>query len=76
MLIFGLHRMMIGVIDFGFEKILHRTNIDYNWSECLIIALMIEIVLLPIIIHRNKWTIILDKTTNNHSSRNTHIKKC
>ena len=54
MLIFGLHRMMIGVIDFGIEKILHHQNIIYDWSECLIIALIIEITLLPIIIYRSK----------------------
>jgi hypothetical protein len=65
MLIFGLHRMMIGVIDFGIEKILHHQNIIYDWSECLIIALIIEIVLLPIIIYRNKWPIILGKKTIN-----------
>ena len=61
MLIFGLHRMMIGVIDFGIEKILHHQNIIYDWSECLIIALMIEIVLLPIIIYRSKWPILFGK---------------
>lgn len=43
LLIFGLHRMMIGVIDFGIEKVFHRPNIIYNWSECLLIALMIEL---------------------------------
>ena len=61
MLIFGLHRMMIGIIDFGIEKFFHRTNIIYDWSECLIIALIIEIVLLPIVIHRNKWPILIGK---------------
>ncbi len=61
MLIFGLHRMMIGIIDFGIENILHHQNIIYNWYECLIIALMIEIVLLPIIIYRRKWSILFGK---------------
>ena len=61
MLIFGLHRMMIGIIDFGIEKFFHRTNIIYDWSECLIIALIIEITLLPIIIYRNKWSILFGK---------------
>jgi hypothetical protein len=61
MLIFGLHRMMIGIIDFGIEKLLHHPNIIYDWSECLIIALMIEIVLLPIIIYRSKWPILFGK---------------
>ena len=75
LIIFGLHRMMIGVIDFGIEKFLHYPNIIYDWSECLIIALMIEIVLLPIIIHRNKWHILLGKKNNNHNSRDQYVKK-
>ena len=61
LLIFGLHRMMIGVIDFGIEHVLHRSNIIYNWCECLIIALIIEIMLLPIIIYRRKWLILFGK---------------
>ena len=61
MLIFGLHRMMIGIIDFGIERLLHRPNIIYDWSVCLSIALIIEIVLLPIVIHRNKWPILFGK---------------
>ena len=62
LLIFGLHRMMIGVIDFSLEKILNITNITYDWPECLIFALAIELTLLPIIIHRNKWPILIGKT--------------
>ena len=61
MLIFGLHRMMIGVIDFGIEKILHQQNIMYDWSECLVIALMIEITLLPFIINQRKYTFLFGK---------------
>ncbi len=61
MLIFGLHRMMIGIIDFRIEKLLHQPNIIYDWSACLSIALIIEIVLLPIVIHRNKWPILFGK---------------
>ena len=62
LLIFGLHRMLIGIIDFVIEKSLHINNITYNWTECLFIALAIEIILLPIIIHKNKWSILLGKT--------------
>jgi hypothetical protein len=62
LLIFGLHRMMIGVIDFSIEKILNITNITYDWPECLIFALAIGLTLLSIIIHRNKWPILLGKT--------------
>ena len=50
LLIFGLHRMIIGVIDFGIENILHRTNIIYDWSECLIISVTIISISLPIIL--------------------------
>ena len=66
MLIFGLHRIMIGVIDFGIEKFLHHPNIQYDWIECLIIALMIEMVLLPITIYRNKCPILFGKTNHNN----------
>ena len=61
MLIFGLHRMMIGIIDFGIEKTLHHPNIIYDWSACLMIALTIEIVLLPLIIYRRRWPILFGK---------------
>ena len=61
MLIFGLHRIMIGIIDFGIEKFFHQTNIIYDWYECLMIALMIEIMLLPIIINRSKYAILFGK---------------
>lgn len=68
LLIFGLHRMMIGVIDFVIEKILHITNITYNWAECLIIALAIELILLPIIIYRRKWPILFGKAARKDPS--------
>ena len=61
MLIFGLHRMMIGVIDFGIEKNLHHTNVMYDWYECLILALVIEYALLPVIIYRSKYPILFGK---------------
>jgi hypothetical protein len=54
--------MIIGVIDYIIEKALNITNITYDWHECLIIALAIELTLLPIIIHRNKWPILIGKT--------------
>lgn len=62
MIIFGLHRMLIGIIDFGFETIRHLTNITYNWYECIILAIAIEIVLMPlIIIARHHYPILLGK---------------
>ena len=66
MLIFGLHRIMIGGINLGIEKILHQPKILYDWSECLIIPLMIEMALLPIIIYRNKCPILFGKTNHNN----------
>ena len=61
MLIFGFHRMMIGIIDFIVEKIVGISNITYDWYECLIIAIAIEIILLPIIIYSSKCPILFGK---------------
>jgi hypothetical protein len=61
MLIFGLHRMMIGVIDYIIEKTIGISNITYDWYECLVLALVIEFTLLPIIIYRKKWPILFGK---------------
>jgi len=61
LLIFGLHRIMIGIIDFILEKALHITSISFNWIDCLIIALSIELILIPIIIHRNTCSILFGK---------------
>lgn len=61
MLIFGLHRMMIGVIDFIIEKTIGISNITYDWYECLVLALVIECTLLPVIIYRSKWPILFGK---------------
>ena len=62
LLIFGLHRMMIGIIDYIIEKTLNITNITYDWYECIAIALAIEIILLPLVINRKKWPILFGKT--------------
>ena len=61
MLIFGLRRIMIGMIDFGLEKILNHPNIMYNWYECLSIALILETLLLPFIINQRKYTFLFGK---------------
>lgn len=62
MLIFGLHRMLIGIFDFGFEKIFHLTDITYNWYEGLLLALAIEAILLPLIyLARHHYPILLGK---------------
>ena len=63
MLIFGLHRMMIGVIDFIIEKATGLSNISYGWYECLIIAIAIEGILLPIVIYRGICPILFGKAS-------------
>ena len=55
MLIFGIHRILIGLIDYGFEKCLNTPDILYNWYECALLALFIISITLPFIaisIHR------------------------
>ncbi len=62
MLIFGTHRILIGVIDFGFEKLLHIPDIAYNWYEASLITIAIDIILIPfIIISKNRFPIFLGK---------------
>ena len=74
LLIFGLHRMLIGIIDFAIEHTHHTSNITYNWIECIIIALAIELILLPTIIYKDKWPILLGKKSRSNKT-NIFIKK-
>jgi len=55
MLIFGVHRILIGIIDFGIERLFHIPDIAYNWYEAVLIAIVIEIILIPLIIMSKKW---------------------
>ena len=64
MIIFGLHRIIIGVIDYLVEKTFCISNITYELHECITISLAIEILLLPFIIYRSKWTILMGKKNN------------
>jgi hypothetical protein len=50
MLIFGVHRILIGMIDFVIEINFHINDIRYNWSEGILLAIAIELILLPCII--------------------------
>lgn len=59
MLIFGLHRILIGIIDFALEKQLHISNITYNWYECAMLAIVIEFALIPLIYYANSKCLIL-----------------
>ena len=62
MLIFGLHRILIGLIDFSIEKAFYLSDISYDWHEGIIIALTIEIILLPLVIWSQKrYPILLGK---------------
>jgi len=62
MLIFGIHRILIGFFDFGFEKLLHIADIIYNCYECIILAIVIETILLPFIIYaKSHYPILLGK---------------
>lgn len=59
MVIFGLHRMLIGIVDFTMEKAFHLTDISYSWYGSVILAFSIEILLLPVIYLANKYFPIL-----------------
>ncbi len=59
MVIFGLHRMLIGIIDFGTEKLTGIADATYTWSEAALIAIGIELLLLPIIFYSKKHSPIL-----------------
>ena len=62
MLIFGIHRIMIGFIDFGIEKLLNIPDITYNWYETTLITIAIDIISIPLIIFsKNRFPIILGK---------------
>lgn len=50
MLIFGVHRILIGIIDFMIEKKFHINDISYNWSEGILLVIAIELILLPCIV--------------------------
>ena len=50
MLIFGFHRILIGIIDFALEKQLHISDITYNLYESYFLTIAIELLLYPLII--------------------------
>ena len=51
MVIFGLHRILLGCINFGMERLFHQNNIIYEWYISLLLALTINVILLPLIIY-------------------------
>ena len=68
MMIFGLHRLIMGLLDFGIEKSFHLNDISYTWTASAIVAISIELILLPLIIYSYRhYPILLGKrkTTQN-----------
>jgi len=51
MVVFGLHRMLIGIVDYGTETILYINNISYIWYESIFVTTLIIFFCYPII----KW---------------------
>ena len=68
MVIFGLHRMLMGIIDFTVEKVLRISDVSYSTPEAIILTIAIELALLPPIIYaKQHYPILLGKrkTTRN-----------
>ena len=62
MMIFGLHRIIIGIINFGIEKTFHLNDIIYIWPEVATITIGTELLLLPFIYYSYKhYPILLGK---------------
>ena len=59
MLIFGTHRIIIGLIDYAFEMMFQITDISYSLPKSIILTIGIELVLLPFIIYSQKHCPIL-----------------
>ena len=49
MIIFALHRIIIGIINYGLENIMHLSNITYKWYQTIALVTIIELALIPII---------------------------
>ena len=62
MAIFGLHRLLLGCINFGYERLLHQNDIVYKWYTSLCLTLAINVILLPLIIYAKRhYPILLGK---------------
>jgi len=59
MVIFGLHRIMIGIVDYIVENTFQIQNIIYSIPNALLITIGIEFTMLPIIIWGNIYYPIL-----------------
>jgi peptidoglycan/LPS O-acetylase OafA/YrhL len=68
MVIFGLHRIIIGAMDFFAESVLNIIDIEYSLPEAICITICVEIILLPIIFYAYRHCQILlgkKKTSQN-----------
>ena len=62
MAIFGLHRMIFGLINFSIEKIFYISDVLYTWPEASTITICTEMLLLPFIYYTyNHYPILLGK---------------
>lgn len=59
MVIFGLHRILMGIIDFIIEQMLNISDIIYSAPEAITVTIAIELALLPIIIFGSRHSPIL-----------------
>lgn len=66
MVIFGLHRILIGIIDYAIEKVQHINDISYEWYEAILITVSICILLCPIILYGKSYAPILIGKKSNH----------
>jgi hypothetical protein len=65
MLIFGVHRILIGMIDFIMEKAFSLSDISYYWYTGIPLAIFIELGLLPVIIwSKTHSPVLLGKKSN------------
>jgi len=59
MLIFGLHRIWIGCLDYGIEQLYHIHDVSYTWYVAAPIAVILEIIMIPLIDYARKQCPIL-----------------
>lgn len=59
LVIFGLHRILIGCMNFGLERLLKTGDIGYSWYESTLLAVAIDMLLLPVIIYAIKSNSVL-----------------
>ena len=71
MVIFGLHRILIGIVDHLAEKMLQISDISYSTPYAIIMAIGIELVLIPIILYsKRQYPIMLGKRKNMQNKNN------